>query len=57
MWAFSIDGGSHMGAIIVGAGSVKLLLGSFLAEVSIDVTMFVRRSGQAALLTERELNE
>lgn len=53
MWAFSIDGGFlSMGIIIAGAGSVGLLLGSFLAEAGIGVTMFVRRSEQAKLLAK-----
>jgi len=40
-----------MGVVIAGAGSVGLLLGSFLAESGIEVTMFVRREAQANLLT------
>ncbi len=41
-----------MKVAIIGAGSVGLLLGSFLAEAGIEVTMLVRREEQALLLTE-----
>ena len=49
-----------MGIVIAGAGSVGLLLGSYLAEAGIEVTMFVRREEQANLLTNngiRRINE
>lgn len=49
-----------MGVVIAGAGSVGLLLGSFIAESGIEVTMFVRREEQANLLTSdgiRRINE
>lgn len=39
-----------MGIVIAGAGSVGLLLGSYLAESGLEVTMFVRRKAQANLL-------
>lgn len=38
---------------IIGAGSVGLLLGSFLAEAGREVTMLVRREEQAHLLMEQ----
>ena len=49
-----------MSIVIVGAGSVGLLLGSYLAESGIDVTMFVRREEQKSLIEQegiRRLNE
>lgn len=49
-----------MGIVIVGAGSVGLLLGSYLAESGIDVTMFVRREEQRKIIEQegiRRLNE
>jgi len=49
-----------MSVVIAGAGSVGLLLGSFLAESGIEVTMFVRREEQATLLMSdgiRRINE
>ena len=42
-----------MGVVIAGAGSVGLLLGSFLSEAGIDVTMFVRRKEQARLIAQK----
>ena len=49
-----------MEVIIAGAGSVGLLLGSFLSESGIEVTMFVRREEQANLFNKngiRRINE
>ena len=49
-----------MGIVIAGAGSVGLLLGSYLAESGLEVTMFVRRKSQANLLMRdgiRRINE
>lgn len=42
-----------MAVIIAGAGSVGLLLGSFLAEAGLDVMMLVRRKEQAKLLAQK----
>jgi len=42
-----------MGVIVVGAGSIGLLLASFLAEKGINVTMLVRRKEQALLISEK----
>lgn len=42
-----------MGIVIAGAGSVGLLLGSFLSEAGKDVTMLVRREEQARLIVEK----
>lgn len=39
-----------MGIVIAGAGSVGLLLGSYLAETGLNVTMYVRRQSQANLI-------
>ncbi|WP_438298606.1 ketopantoate reductase family protein [Sporosarcina sp. FA15] len=39
-----------MEVIIAGAGSIGLLLGSFLSEAGIDVTFYVRREEQAELI-------
>jgi 2-dehydropantoate 2-reductase len=39
-----------MGIIIAGAGSIGLLLGSFLSEAGMDVTFYVRREEQAELI-------
>ena len=39
-----------MEVIIAGAGSIGLLLGSFLAEAGMDVTLYVRREEQAELI-------
>lgn len=49
-----------MRIVIVGAGSVGLLLASYLAESGINVTMFVRREEQARLINHngiRRINE
>ena len=40
-----------MGIVIAGAGSVGMLLGSYLSEAGLEVTMFVRRKEQANLLS------
>ncbi|MFJ7933043.1 ketopantoate reductase family protein [Sporosarcina sp. NPDC096371] len=42
-----------MNVVIAGAGSIGLLLGSFLAEAGMAVTFFVRREEQAALIQHR----
>ena len=39
-----------MEVIIAGAGSIGLLLGSFLSEAGMDVTFYVRREEQAELI-------
>lgn len=49
-----------MGIVIAGAGSIGLLLGSYLAESGLMVTMFVRRESQAKLILKngiRRINE
>ena len=49
-----------MGIVIAGAGSVGLLLGAYLAESGLEVTMLVRREAQANLLMKdgiRRINE
>lgn len=49
-----------MDVVIVGAGSVGLLLGSYLAESGIDVKMFVRREEQKKIIEQEgicRLNE
>ena len=49
-----------MGIVIAGAGSVGLLLGSYLAESGLEVTMLVRREAQANLIMKdgiRRINE
>jgi 2-dehydropantoate 2-reductase len=49
-----------MEVVIVGAGSVGLLLGSYLSESGIQVTMVVRREEQASALNKngiRRINE
>lgn len=49
-----------MDAVIVGAGSVGLLLGSYLSESGLEVTMVVRREEQASVLNKngiRRVNE
>lgn len=55
-----LERSSKMSIVIVGAGSVGLLLGSYLAESGIDVTMFVRREEQEKIIGRkgiRRLNE
>ncbi len=39
-----------MEVIIAGAGSIGLLLGSFLSEAGMNVTFYVRREEQAELI-------
>jgi 2-dehydropantoate 2-reductase len=49
-----------MDVVIVGAGSVGLLLGSYLSESGLEVTMVVRREEQASALSNngiRRVNE
>ena len=49
-----------MDVVIVGAGSVGLLLGSYLSESGLEVTMVVRREEQASALNKngiRRVNE
>ena len=45
-----------MDVIIAGAGSIGLLLGSFLSEAGMDVTFYVRREEQANSFAEKEFN-
>lgn len=47
------SGGLHMKIGIIGAGSIGLLLGSFLAEAGIDVILLARREEQAALIRKK----
>ncbi|MEK5039659.1 ketopantoate reductase family protein [Sporosarcina sp. FSL K6-3457] len=42
-----------MNVVIAGAGSIGLLLGSFLAEAGVAVTFYVRREEQAQLIREK----
>lgn len=49
-----------MGIVIIGAGSVGLLVASYLAESGLEVTMFVRREEQEDLINRqgiRRINE
>ena len=39
-----------MDVVIAGAGSIGLLIGSFLSEAGMDVTFYVRREEQAELI-------
>lgn len=45
-----LEGVVALSITIAGAGSVGLLLGSYLVESGLEVTMFVKREGQANLL-------
>ncbi|MFC5602970.1 2-dehydropantoate 2-reductase [Sporosarcina koreensis] len=42
-----------MDVVVAGAGSIGLLIGSYLAEAGMDVVFFVRREEQAATIRER----
>ena len=42
-----------MKVVIAGAGSIGLLIGSYLAESGLGVVFFVRREEQAALIREQ----
>ena len=42
-----------MNVVIAGAGSIGLLLGSFLAEAGVAVTFYVRREEQAQLIRDK----
>ena len=39
-----------MDVVIAGAGSIGLLMGSFLSEAGMDVTFYVRRKEQEELI-------
>ncbi len=39
-----------MDVVIAGAGSIGLLMGSFLSEAGMDVTFYVRREEQEELI-------
>nr|WP_255485703.1 2-dehydropantoate 2-reductase [Sporosarcina sp. BP05] len=47
---FSQKGGKYVEVIIAGAGSIGLLMGSFLSEAGMDVTFYVKREEQAELI-------
>ena len=60
MRAYLYERRIEMAVVIVGAGSVGLLLGSYLLESGIRVTMVVRREEQASILNSqgiRRVNE
>ena len=60
MRAYLYERRIEMSVVIVGAGSVGLLLGSYLLESGIKVTMVVRREEQASILNSqgiRRLNQ
>lgn len=45
-----------MGVGIIGAGSIGMLIGSYLADCNLDVTMLVRNEVQKDLLNEKGIN-